>query len=82
MFVTKNGKNELLLLSSSLLSLLLLSYILLKNLELYLSPSQKQLHVYNTGPFLSSLFNASSKRLAGLAVSGKVIKEMHSVGFK
>ena len=44
-------------------------------------PPPKQLHVHITGPFLkSSLFNAS--RLAGLAVSGKVIKELHLVGFK
>ena len=51
------------------------------NLKLYHSPPPKQLHVNNIGPFLkSSQFNAS--RLAGLAVSRKVMKEIHSVGYQ
>ena len=48
-FATKDGKNELLL-SLTLLSLLLLCYILLTKFETLPLPPLKQLHVYNIGP--------------------------------
>ena len=51
-FAAKDGKKLLLLLLLLLLSLLSFCYILFEtNLKLYHSPSPKQLHVYNTGPF-------------------------------